>query len=258
MGPIMNRVKSVAWVVVIGALVGARSASAAAHVDFIDVGTPKSGAMVMSGWRGVIVRISLDNGLPITSLHLGDAFGLGIFGNVAERWTDPQGRSMYTETSPGPLAADNSIDSDFNFDTHFLPIDNVTYDPFSLREGSGAGRSLVTSRSPIPSTPFVGYGATLPEPVTIPDPLLLSNGGIMAGGYEAPAALQLNTIDVAYVVADGLFSVQGRVSSGNQDFNINSIYNVPEPSSLLLTLLGLGAWVGRPRNYGKLPERLPL
>jgi len=250
MGPIMKRAKSVSWVVVIGALVGARSASAAAHVDFVDVGTPKSGSLVMDGWRGVIVRISLDDGLPITRAGTSIAPGLSIYGNVAERWTDPQGRGTYTETSPGPLAARSSTDSDFNFDTHFLAIENVTYDPFLLREGSGAGLPLITRRSPIPSTPFVGHGATLPATVTILDPLLLGNGGTMEAGFQVSPLVQLNSLDVAYVVADGPFIVQGRVSSGNQDFNLNSIY-VPEPSSLLVTLVGIGAWAGSRRRRGR-------
>jgi hypothetical protein len=245
----MKRVKRLVWVVVIGVLLWTQRARAAAHVEFIDVGTPKSGSLTMDGWRGVIVRVSLDDGLPITNVDLGNAFGLGIYGNVAERWTDPQGHSTYTESSPGPVAANNLTDSDFNFDTHFLPVDNGTYQPSSLREFIGTGGPLITARDPIPSTPFVGYGATVPERVTIrEEPILLAAGGNMRASLQVPPEAQLNSVDVAYVVADGLFTVDGRINSGGQFFDVHSTYDVPEPSSLLVPLVGMGAWAGSRRR----------
>src|SRR5690349_3688558 len=77
----------------------------AAHIQFIDMGTPKNGPVLMNGWRGVVLRASLDGGLPITKINLG---GDGIYGYIAQRWTDPTGHADYTQTSPGPISANNT------------------------------------------------------------------------------------------------------------------------------------------------------
>jgi hypothetical protein len=240
-GAVMNREVWV-WVVAVVALLWTPVARGAAHVQFIDVGTPKSGALVMEGWRGVVVRISLDDGLPITQA------GLEIYANIAQRWTDPQGMGLYTETSPGPLAADNSSDSDFNFDSHFLPTDHVDFDPLATREFDVISPSLFTARDPIPSTPFVGYGATQPERVTIPVAELLTGGGHLVGSLDVQPQFPQSSIDVAYVVADGLIIVGANVDSGAQQFQVFAAYDVPEASSLTLLILGVAALVGRGRR----------
>ena len=135
-------------------------AQTGAHLEFIDTGTPKNGSVVMNGWHGVIVRVVLDNGAPITRINLGGANGFGgdISGAMAQRWTDPNGQENYTQTSPGPLTANNSFDSDFNFDSHLLGTPAMYAASSSFTEAY-FGSSL-TKRTGLPSDGFVGYLAS--------------------------------------------------------------------------------------------------
>src|SRR5436190_21423501 len=115
-----------------------------AHVKFIYMGTPTNGAGEMSGWRGVIVRVMLDSGEPIRRI---DFRGGYIGGNIGQRWTDPTGQGNYTETSPGPMTANNTFPSDFNFDSHFLG-------PAGMYSAAAAGElnahEFLTSRTGLP------------------------------------------------------------------------------------------------------------
>jgi hypothetical protein len=226
----MNRVVASGWVVAVVASVWAPVAKAAAHVQFIDMGTPKSGAVVMNGWRGVVVRVSLDGGLPITRV---DLFGdpnpeTGtIAGNMAQRWTDPTGQGNYTETSPGPLTANNTFDSDFNFDSHLLgPPEEYTVQ--SASETCVVG--FFTNRTGLSSNGFVGYGAA-PFVQYGSDPIVFGIAGHVGGFLQVNPAFQSDSIDLAYIVTDGAFQATVRLESGTQAFMGSNIY-VPEPGGL--------------------------
>jgi hypothetical protein len=218
----------------LAALISCSSAvHAAAHIEFIDTGTPKSGNLEMTGWRGVIIRGIIDD-KPITGFDFGDAspqFGQ-IAGNMAQRWTDPTGQGNYTVTSPGPSPANNSFDSDFNFDSHFLGTPQTYSSTTRVAETSLSG--FYPQRTGIPSDGFVGYGATLPQSES--DPFLYTRGTHMAGRFEVFPQFQNNAVDIAYVVVDGPFALFGNLFSGQQEFSVSA--NYPEPSSIGFLAVG--------------------
>jgi hypothetical protein len=219
------------------AFILAPPAQAAARIEFIDTGTPKNGTLEMTGWRGIIVRGVLDDGLPITRVDFGNGneprAGF-IRGNMAERWTDPTGQGNYTQTSPGPNPANNSFESSFNFDSHFLG----TAEMFQIQSiGETSLTGFFPERTGIPSDGFVGYGATLPE--RYDNPFLYGSGGTLAGRYSINPPFQADSLDIAYVVADGPFSIFGNLFSGEQRFQVSAEY--PEPSSMAIIALGVAA-----------------
>jgi hypothetical protein len=206
------------------------AARADAHLTFIDMGTPKNGATVMNGWRGVVVRVALDGGLPITRIGVARFFPQDgdIYGNIAQRWTDPTGQGKYTQTSPGPLPANNTFDSDFNFDTHLLgPADKFVVQ--STVETSRQG--FLTSRTGVPSDGFTGYGAA-PFAHYELDPIRFSLGSHTGGLLDVSPAFQSNTIDVAYVVTDSAFTISLDAFSGGERFPAFGSFVVPEPGTL--------------------------
>jgi hypothetical protein len=217
--------------VVFCALVGlAGSARAGAHIQFIDMGTPRNGDVVMTGWRGVVVRVAVDGGMPITRIDL-----LDIWGGMAQRWTDPNGRGEYFETSPGPLPANNTFPSDFNFDSHLLgTAASVTVRPPAPDEAIPYG--FRTGRTGLSSTLFVGYGAAPVIDYHL-DPIVFSAMGQLGGDLDVTAAYQSDSLDVAYIVTDSAFQIYGFVYTGSTGFFFNSSYETPEPSSLPVALL---------------------
>lgn len=246
----MNRAVVSGWVVAVVMSVWAPVAKAAAHLQFIDMGTPRNGAVVMNGWRGVVVRVSLDDGLPITRIDLGAD---GISGGMAQRWTDPSGQGNYTQTSPGPISADNAFDSDFNFDSHLLGTpEMLTVVPPAPAEGIPAGFN--TSRTGLPSDAFVGYVAP-PVLNYDADPILLGLGGKLVGRLNVNPGFQAGAIDAAYIVTDSRFAVDGVAYSGTQGFGFGTGYRVPEPSGLAVWLIGAISLVtqrgGRPTAPGR-------
>jgi hypothetical protein len=166
---------------------------AAAPIEFIDTGTPSDGTLTMTGWRGIIVRLSLDDRMPITRINLG-GFPPGepgyIRGSMAQRWTDPIGQGNYTESSPGPFPANNSFNSSLNFDSHLLGTPEM-YVIQNVTEGKGYG----VPRTGLPSDGSVGYLATLPEPSY--DPFILAAGGHLGGLLDVRPAFQSDTLDIA-------------------------------------------------------------
>lgn len=158
------------------------SSRAAVWIEFVDMGVPTDGVQSMYGWRGIIARVHTDTGL-ITRLNFSSA---GFIGSLAQRWVDPTGQadtdpSLYgaisANRSLGPIAADNSTLSEFNFDSHFLgdPSDYQTIefaDEYNLN-----GFHLPPTH--LTSTPFVGYGSPFSyTPAPDIDPFLLGGGGI--------------------------------------------------------------------------------
>jgi hypothetical protein len=204
-----------------------------AHIQFIDMGTPKNGAVTMNGWRGVVVRVSLDGGLPITRLQIAQEFSDDgdIYGNIAQRWTDPTGQGNYSVNSPGPMTANNTFSSDFNFDSHLLG-DASSYTVQRAVETSRRG--FLTSRTGLPSDGFVGYGAAPFTPYYL-DPILFSQGGHFGGILDVNPAFQSSSMDIAYVVTDSAFLADIGVMSGDQLFSAGSTFEVPEPGSWSIT-----------------------
>jgi len=201
----------------------------------------------MNGWHGVIVRVVLDNGAPITRINLGGANGFGgdISGAMAQRWTDPNGQENYTQTSPGPLTANNSFDSDFNFDSHLLGTP-ATYTVQQVSETSNSG--FLTSRTPLPSTGFVGYGAAPYMHYEI-DPIALGGGSHTGGILDVNPGFQSSTMDIAYVVTDSAFEIQGDVYSGTgSGAHLSAIFEVPEPGSSGVVAIGIAGVISRRRK----------
>jgi hypothetical protein len=223
-----------------------------AHIEFIDMGTPKNGAVTMNGWRGVVVRVSLDGGLPITRLQIAQEFpdDGDIYGNIAQRWTDPTGQGNYSVNSPGPMTANNSFSSDFNFDSHLLG-DASSYTVQKAVETSRRG--FLTSRTGLPSDGFVGYGAAPFTPYYL-DPILFSQGGHFGGVLDVNPAFQSSSMDVAYVVTDSAFLADIGVMSGNQLFSAGGTFEVPEPGSWWMTAGATMAALLRRRKRRKVRE----
>jgi hypothetical protein len=217
-------------------------AQGAVWVEFIDQGVPTNGVYTMHGWRGVTIRISTD-GEPIQSIALGigNAGTNGIFGAIAQRWTDPHGQScwgcVHTEFSIGPIQADNTSPSDFNFDTHILgqPSD------FSLILGSTeqlGAYPLSMERTGIPSTGFVVYGATMPRPISATeDPVELTLGGRLWGNFTMSPTAISTMVDIAYVVTDSRFGFSAFVTTGTQEHFVYELYEVPEPTCMIMIVV---------------------
>jgi len=206
-------------------------AQSTAHIEFIDTGTPKNGATVMTNWHGVIVRVVIDTGGPITRINLGsaDGFGGAISGALAQRWTDPTGQGNYTQTSPGPLTANNSFGSDFNFDSHFLgtPEMYATSSAF-LEDYTG---SLLSQRTGLPSDGFVGY-VTSPYIPQGADPIIYRTGVYMRGVLDVNPDFRSNSIDAAYVVTDSGFQVSADIfGTSGGGFAIDN-FQLPEPGAI--------------------------
>jgi hypothetical protein len=219
------------------------AARAAAHIDLIDMGTPNNGATVMNGWRGVIVRVLLDGGLPITRLD-----DISFFGNIAHRWADPTGQGKYTQSSPGPLAANNTFDSDFNFDSHLLgtPDKYVVRDAFEVSQ-----QGFLTSRTGLPSDGFTGYGAAPYVHYEI-DPVLFAQGSLTHGSLDVNPPFQSSTIDMAYVVTDSAFQVHMDVFSGDRRFRAFDEFRIPEPGTLWGAAVAVAAALLRRRESAHL------
>ena len=222
-------------------------AQTGAHLEFIDTGTPKNGSVVMNGWHGVIVRVVLDNGAPITRINLGGANGFGgdISGAMAQRWTDPNGQENYTQTSPGPLTANNSFDSDFNFDSHLLGTPAMYAASSSFTEAY-FGSSL-TKRTGLPSDGFVGYLASpfIPQGA---DPIVYGNGVHLGGLLDINPVFQSNAIDAAYVVTDSGFEVGVLVSGGDGGGFASGVFQLPEPSGFCVVAASAAAALFRRRT----------
>lgn len=220
-------------------LAGQRSlGQSGAHVEFIDMGTPTNGDVVMSGWRGVIVRVVLDSGEPIRQVNFGgNTFGGFIAGNIAQRWTDPTGQFNYTQTSPGPLTANNTFASDFNFDSHFLgPA--ARYNSTAVTEFNASPGDFLTSRTGLVSNGSVGYGAATLFPFN-GDPIHFRRGGNLTGVLDIATAFQASAIDAAYIVTDSDFQVSALVlGPAGAGGLANGIYQVPEPGGILGWCIG--------------------
>lgn len=242
----------------IGLIVGllfccAGSASlGAVWIEFVDMGVPTDGVQLMHGWRGVTVRIQSD-GAPITRLNFNPG---GITGSIAHRWTDPTGQGnldphfygiTLEQRSLGPLTANNSTLSEFNFDSHFLgEVDDFQSIDFA-DEVNLNGFHLAPTH--LTSTPFVGYGSPFPyTPAPDIDPFQLSRGR-MYGNFTLTAAAQSPTIDLAYVVTDSSFMVAGQVYTADSTIPtpFQTRYFIPEPSFVGFAFFGAVGLIRRKR-----------
>jgi hypothetical protein len=201
-----------------------------AHIEFIDTGTPKNGTTLMTGWHGVIVRVVLDTGGPITRINLGGAngFGGGIGGAMSQRWTDPTGQSHYTQTSPGPFTANNTFGSDFNFDSHLLGTPEMYAASSSFAEAYHG--SALTQRTGLPSDAFVGYLASPPVPQGA-DPIEYGIGVHLGGLLDINPTFQSSSIDAAYVVTDSGFQVSADVTGSAVGGFVLATFQLPDPGA---------------------------
>jgi hypothetical protein len=185
----------------------------------------------MTGWHGVIVRVVLNSPGSITRINLGGAGG--ISGALAQRWTDPTGQGNYTQTSPGPLTANNSLGSDFNFDSHILGAPEM-YAASSFFFETYVGSQL-SQRTGLPSDRFVGYVAS---PFIPPgdEPIIYRTGVYVQGVLDVNPAFRSASIDAAYVVTDSGFQVTGDVIGTNGGGYTAAIYQLPEPGTVILSL----------------------
>lgn len=224
------------WIVWIAGIlfgIAGTPSQATISIEFIDMGVPADGLQTMHGWRGVVVRASSDE-FAIAR------FEGEIFGSIAQRWLDPteSGQDAWyglneVDRSPGPYTANNTTLSDFNFDSHLLgePSD------FTSTVVSGEERRpFYLYRTGLVSTPLTGYGGYFVQapPFDITDFALDGGGGRLV--FDAPLVPQLhaNTVDVAYIVTDSVFSayviMRDETGSGAAAYRR---YNIPEPAALL-------------------------
>lgn len=232
------RYRAAIWAFTLCILAGSPAlAQIGAHLEFIDTGTPKNGAVQMNGWHGVIVRVVLDGGAPITRINLGGAGGFGgdISGAMAERWTDPTGQGNYTQISPGPITANNSFDSDLNFDSHLLGASEMYGASSSFFEAYFGGQ--LTKRTGLTSDGFVGYLAS-PFIAQGSDPIIYGTGVHLRGLLDINPPFQSNAIDAAYVVTDSGFQVDIEVTGVGNAGYASGIFQLPEPSVSGISLLG--------------------
>ncbi len=220
---------------------------AAPMVQVIERGVPTDGTRVMTGYRGFVLRVVSD-GAPINSIALNGLPPLdrgtdGILGDLAQRWTDPTGSGNYTVTSPGPIDADNTVPSAFNFDTHFLPdvaagirSPSPAAAPMETAGPFDKPNRFSTAGNPIPSDPFIGYG-------DFPDGFAPAVNAefyetALLGRFVFPDPPQ--AVDLAYVVTNSSFQYGLEVQL--TDFSGGTIFGVvtvPEPSGMAAIMVGL-------------------
>ena len=230
-------------------------ALAAPMVQVIDRGVPTDGTRVMTGYRGFVLRVVSD-GAPIDSIALNGLPPLtrgttGILGDLAQRWTDPTGSGNYTVTSPGPIDADNTSPSAFNFDSHFLPgvtpgiRDPQFFAPYEFAGPFDRPTGFSTTGNPIPSDPFVGYGDAPNGFAPAVGNAFYETG--LQGRFVFPDPP--HSVDLAYVVTNSSFRYGFDVLltdvSGGAAFGI---VTVPEPSGMAALMVGFAFGRIRPRR----------
>ena len=232
------------WIAWVAFAVGpAWTALGTPYLQYIDTGTPTDGVRQMTGWHGVILRAGVDTpGELITGVDWGQNPLQGVFGSIAQRWEDPTGQGNFLADStihtPGPLKADNSTPTDLNFDSHILGDAN----DFSLINFYESTRpasppTFFLDRTGIESTPRYGYGATREFPFMAgQDPILLSIGGHINGGFNLSPSRYTSNLDIAYIVTDSAFGSQFNITTTAGLFGGIGIFYAPEPSPFLLIL----------------------
>ena len=244
-------------IALISAVLGAASrASANVQAVFIDTGTPTDGVRTMNGWHGIVIRVVSDDG-PISRVDFGsDFYTAGLFGAMAQRWTDPTAagrfRSDTVQTSPGFSMADNFSPTVDNFDSHLLgdathfvvtsAPDEAIYD-FAFRR-------QFYQRTGIPSDQTIGYGASLPAPTF--DPFSLVPAGKIWGAYDILPAYQTTTLDLAYIVTDSAFLSEPMITYTGNVTRSGGYYAIPEPSAGVVAGLVGVAIAKRRRRVQKL------
>lgn len=205
-------------------------------VEFIEMGEPTNGTFTMHGLHGVVVRVHLDGGKPITSIGYPGPPAVpntSVFGSQAQRWDYSQATGEFT---PTPLStARNQTPDDLNFDSHFLGLPSDYTNIQILGEGYYEGQF---SREGLPpSSAEEIYFATSPGPIYgLSD---LGDAGIMAAQFELTTSLQSSTLDLAYIVTDSSFVATIRLVSNGEYAHVGKQYLIPEPA----TCLGLAAAV---------------
>jgi hypothetical protein len=98
-------------------------ARADVSAQWIDRGVPTNGSIIATGYHAVTLRLVSDTG-PITAIDFWTE-PRGFAGSLVQRWDSSGNNGDYDVSSPGPLTAQNLINSPFNFDSHFLaPANN--------------------------------------------------------------------------------------------------------------------------------------
>lgn len=228
------------------------SASAVVRFEVADVGVPTDGPLVMTGYRGFVVRaVSGASDGRITRINTGNQNGVAgtITGGLAQRWEDPtaSGNSWgadFIVRSAGPNSAQNVSASEFNFDSHFIfdpsavALEKISMGPYqanptatTYEDAYGFGFIMANEGIPgIPddympllSTPSIGYGVALyPYPG--------SDLGQLYASFEIPEPSRTRDFAFAYVVSNSAFDVYGGISveSGLNQFAYTHV-TVPEP-----------------------------
>jgi hypothetical protein len=224
-----------------------------------DMGVPTNGALVMTGYRGYVIRARSDEG-RITRISVGNHNGVlgSIAGGIAQRWEDPTGSGFWGESyivrSPGPFSANNTFDSDLNFDSHFtfnpasVELETIVSEPYlgtptaTTFEAVVGGQGFITYGSPnaplgfmpLQSTTTVGYGAAL-------YPYLGSNFSGLFASFRIRESARSDSFEFAYVVSNSAFDVHGMISVDN-GMNYGGVFAriiVPEPTSGLIVFSSL-------------------
>ena len=207
--------------------IAASPARAAVFTQIIDRGVPTDGTRTMDGFRGFTIRLISDEG-PITRVVFADDNAGGsafIAGDLHQRWTDPSGQSIYTATSPGFLAADNTTPTDLNFDSHFLPPPPEAQ-VVTLAEAFPGFQERVPF-SPVASTSTVGYA----DPEDQLMPIGVNTNNRLQLTYDLPASAGVTQLDLAYIVTDSLVFYNGGVGTVSGGMGQAGSIVVPEPTS---------------------------
>ena len=247
----MNKLLAAAFAALLS-LATAPAASADVVLEVIDRGVPTDGTRTMDGFRAFVLRVTSDVG-PITFVDTADGptpADVGIYGDLHQQWTDPTGNGDYTVTSPVD-AADNTVPTDLNFDSHLLPPPPGA-DVRRLEERYFYFGDYATD-SPLPSTRFVGYS----DPPDVFDPVAVGiDGSGLVTYYVLPASAGVTEVDVAYLVTDSVVNAFIGVGANSRVYVLGAQVVVPEPGGGLVAMACLAtASLWRRRRPKQLAER---